>query len=146
MKKTKPINESTFGMYGGGLDNTASAATYTVQGKSPGYVYSILPFNDTLQQKVNQATDDYYIYPGCTVRGVGVNNPDKHYTGIVNRIVKDENGEIKFIYIKTLKTNRFVTILANDELELILHQPAQNNSKYNNKYGSNFSPNYNMKL
>lgn len=145
MKKTNPVNESTFGMYGGGLDNTASAATYTVQGRNPGYTYSILPFNNSLQQKVNKLTNDYYIYPGCMVRGVGVNNPDKHYTGIVNRIVKDSNGEIRFIYIKTVKTNRFVTILANDELELILHQSTQDNSKYN-KYSTNFTPQHNMKL
>lgn len=145
MKKVKILKESTFGMYGGGLDNTASAASYTVQGKTPGYVYSILPFNDSLQQKTNEVTNDYYIYPGCTVRGVGVNNPDKHYTGIVNRIVKDSNGAIRFIYIKTLKTNRYVTILANDELELILHQPTQDNSKYN-QYSRNFAPQNNMRL
>lgn len=139
------LNESMYGMLGGGFDNTMSSASYTVQGKGPGYVYRILPFNSSLQQKPNRVTNDYYIYPGCTVRGVGVNNPDKHYTGIVNRIVKDSTGAIRFIYIKTLKTNRFVTVAADDNLELILNAPVKDNTHQNNNITA-FAPTHNVRL
>ena len=80
MVKRRSINESTLisGGYGfvggGGYDNTLSPASYNVQGKQPGYVYSILPMTDTLQQKPNKIEHEYYIHPGCTVRGVGYNN------------------------------------------------------------------------
>ena len=82
MKKRRSINESTLisGGYGfvggGGYDNTLSPASYNVQGKQPGYIYSILPMTDTLQQKPNKIEHQYYIHPGCTVRGVGFNNGD----------------------------------------------------------------------
>ena len=100
--KITTINENSFGAFGGGVDPTmgASGASYNVQGRGPGYVYSILPFNNSLQQKANDPGNEYYIYPGCLVRGAGYNNPKLFYTGIVNRIVKDGNGEVKFIYIK----------------------------------------------
>ena len=143
MKTVRRVNESYFGVMGGGADNTLGPTSYSVQGKGPGYVYSILPFNNDLQQKCNIPTNDYYIYPGCKVRGTGYNNPDKYYTGIVNRIVKDSSGHIKFIYIKTIKTNRFVTINADDNLELILNTPKIDNSKFKNH---NFSPSYNVNI
>ena len=54
------------------------------------------------------------------VRGVGYNNPDKHYTGKVYRIVKDIKGEIIALYILSSKTSKFVTIRADDNLELLL--------------------------
>ena len=56
-KKRRSINESTLisGGYGfvggGGYDNTLSPASYNVQGRQPGYVYSVLPMTDVLQQK-----------------------------------------------------------------------------------------------
>ena len=143
MKKTYKINESMFGGIGGGADNTLGPTSYSVQGKGPGYVYSILPFNDDLQQKTNKATQDYYIYPGCKVRGTGYNNPDKYYTGIVNRIVKDSDGVIRFIYIKTIKTNRFVTINADDTLELVINGPKKDDPKFKEH---NFSPSYNINI
>ena len=107
MKKITAINENSFGAFGGGVDPTMGVS-YNVQGRGPGYVYSILPFNNSLQQKANDPGNDYYIYPGCLVRGVGYNNPSLHYTGIVNRIVKDSNGEVRFLYIKTLSGTFFV--------------------------------------
>lgn len=117
------INEDLLaGTFGGGLDNTLSPASYNVQGSYPGYVYSILPFNDTLQQKTNKPSNEYYIHPGCTVRGVGFNNPDKTYTGIVNRIVKNEKGEVILLYIQAFKTSKFVSIRADENLELIIHK------------------------
>ena len=140
--KITAINENSFGAFGGGLDPTMGAS-YNVQGRGPGYVYSILPFNNSLQQKVNDSGNEYYIYPGCLVRGAGYNNPSLHYTGIVNRIVKDCNGEVKFIYIKTLKTNRFVSISADDNLELIINIPHDDNSKMNSK---SFETSNNMRL
>lgn len=140
--KITAINENSFGAFGGGLDPTMGAS-YNVQGRGPGYVYSILPFNNSLQQKVNDPGNEYYIYPGCLVRGAGYNNPKLFYTGIVNRIVKDCNGEVKFIYIKTLKTNRFVSISADDNLELIINIPHEDNSKMNSK---SFETSNNMRL
>ena len=127
--KTRALFENSFGAFGGGADPTMGTS-YSVQGKGPGYVYSILPFNNSLQQKVNQATEEYYIYPGCLVRGVGYNNPNLHYTGVVNRIVKDSNGEVRFLYVKTLKTNRFVSVAADDNLELIVNQPNPDNTRF----------------
>ena len=126
LKKRRSINESTLisGGYGfvggGGYDNTLSPASYNVQGKQPGYIYSILPMTDTLQQKPNKIEHQYYIHPGCTVRGVGFNNGDKHYTGVVNRIVKNEKGEVVCLYIQSLKTAKLVAIRADDNLELLI--------------------------
>ena len=77
-----------------------------------GYMY--------LLQKKNQPPHEYYIHPGCLVRGVGFNNPDKKYTGRVNRIVKNENGEIICLYILTEKNSTMVTIKADDNLELLI--------------------------
>ena len=140
--KITAINENSSGAFGGGLDPTMGAS-YNVQGRGPGYVYSILPFNDSLQQKANDPGNEYYIYPGCLVRGAGYNNPKLFYTGIVNRIVKDGNGEVKFIYIKTLKTNRFVSISADDNLELIINTPHADNSRMKS---NSFEPSNNMRL
>ena len=54
------------------------------------------------------------------VRGVGFNNPDKHYTGKVYRILKNGNGEVIELYILCTKNSRFVSIQADDNLELLL--------------------------
>ena len=135
--KRRSINESTLisGGYGfvggGGYDNTLSPASYNVQGRQSGYVYSVLPMTDVLQQKPNEMEHEYYIHPGCTVRGVGYNNKDKHYTGIVNRIVKDENGEIVCLYIQSFKTAKLVAIRADDNLELILPQELEQYGGHN---------------
>ena len=140
--KITAISENSLGAFGGGVDPTMGAS-YNVQGRGPGYVYSILPFNDSLQQKANDPGNEYYIYPGCLVRGAGYNNPKLFYTGIVNRIVKDGNGEVKFIYIKTLKTNRFVSISADDNLELIINTPHADNSRMKS---NSFETSNNMRL
>lgn len=126
MKKRRSINESTLisGGYGfvsgGGYDNTLSPASYNVQGKNPGYTYSVLNVTDELQQPSNDNSHEYYIHPGCTVRGVGYNNENKHYTGVVNRIVKNEKGEVVCLYIQSFKTAKIVAIRADDNLELII--------------------------
>lgn len=125
-----------------GLDPTLGVASYNVQGKGPGYVYNILPLSHDLEQKGNQIKDERYIHPGCKVRGTGHNNPDKHYTGIVTRVVKNSKGEIEFLYIKTIKNNKFVTIDVNDELELIVHKPAKQQITSPNM----MNPSNNMKL
>ena len=140
--KITAINENSFGAFGGIADPTMGVS-YNVQGRGPGYVYSILPFNNSLQQKTNDPGNEYYIYPGCLVRGAGYNNPKLFYTGIVNRIVKDGNGEVKFIYIKTLKTNRFVSISADDNLELIINTPHADNSRMKS---NSFETSNNMRL
>ena len=140
--KITAINENSFGAFGGIADPTMGVS-YNVQGRGPGYVYSILPFNNSLQQKTNDPGNEYYIYPGCLVRGAGYNNPKLFYTGIVNRIVKDGNGEVKFIYIKTLKTNRFVSISADDNLELIINTPHAENSRMKS---NSFETSNNMRL
>ena len=140
--KITAINENSFGAFGGISDPT-TGVSYNVQGRGPGYVYSILPFNNSLQQKTNDPGNEYYIYPGCLVRGAGYNNPKLFYTGIVNRIVKDGNGEVKFIYIKTLKTNRFVSISADDNLELIINTPHADNSRMKS---NSFETSNNMRL
>lgn len=122
--KRRSINEALVpgGLFGlpGGFDNTLSPASYTVQGKQPGYVYQMHSFNDTLQQKPNRVEYEYYIHPGSTVRGRGFNHGDKTYTGIVNRIVKNEKGEVICLYIQSFKTAKLVAIRADENLELLL--------------------------
>ena len=124
-----------------GADPTLGGVSYNVQG-TPGYVYKIMNLTHDLEQKPNQESHEYYIYPGCLVRGVGVNNPNLHFTGQVNRIVKDSNGEIKYLYIRSLKTNKMVTILADDNLELILH----NNPEPQKKEPFSITPSHNIRL
>ena len=122
-----------------GADPTLGGVSYNVQG-TPGYVYKIMNLNHDLEQKPNQESHEYYIYPGCKVRGVGVNNKDLHYTGIVNRIVKNADGEIEYIYIRCPKTNKMVTILADDKLELILNnkEPERKEPEFH------ITPSYNV--
>ena len=118
------LNEDWFSggtMFGPGLqDFTMGPATYTVQGSATGYVYSMKSFDDVLQQKPNRPSDEYYIYPGCRVRGVGYNNPKLHYTGKVYRILKNANGEVIGLYILCEKTSKIVSIKADDNLTLLL--------------------------
>ena len=132
--RKKHINEAA--------DPTLGGVSYNVQG-NPGYVYKIMNLTHDLEQKPNQESHEYYIYPGCTVRGVGVNNKELHYTGVVNRIVKDADGAIRYLYIRCPKTNRMVTILADDNLELILHnKPAE----LQNKEPFTIIPSHNIKI
>ena len=56
--------------------------------------------------------------------------------------VKDSNGEIKYLYIRSLKTNKMVTILADDNLELILH----NNPEPQKKEPFSITPSHNIRL
>lgn len=129
--KTTNLNESTFAMYNGAGDPTLTGTQHNVQGSFPGYVYSVLGFNDTLQQKKNKPSTEYYIHPGCTVSGVGFNNPNKRYTGLVNRIFKDESGNIICLYVQAFSvedlrkpnkepksTSEIVTVRVDDNLEL----------------------------
>lgn len=127
----RSLDESYMGTNSfGAADAMMGPASYTVQGRNPGYSYNILPLSTNLQQVANDPDNSFYIYPGCTVRGVGINNKDKHYTGQVYRICKNSNGEIQFIYIRTFKTNKFVTIAADDNLELITRtEPTKDEEK-----------------
>ena len=120
------LNEEAMLFSGGGFDNTMSPASYNVQGSFPGYVYQILPLNNDLQQKVEHKPEEYYIHPGCLVRGKGFNNPDNTYTGYVNRIVKDSQGAVVCLYIKTVKNNRMVSVRADDDLILLIQKKEEN--------------------
>ena len=126
------LSESFFGggMIGGGFDNTLSPASYNVQGPDPGYTYQMLAFNDTLQQKPNRPDYQYYIHPGSLVRGVGCNNPDKHYTGVVQSIIKDYSGNVICLRILSRKTSKIVSIKADDNLELLIPKTSMQTGNY----------------
>lgn len=128
-KERERLNENWFtgGYLGPGLgsDWTLTPASYTVQGSATGYVYSLHTFDDTLQQKPNPRSDEYYIYPGCMVRGVGYNHSDKHYTGTVMSILKNGKGEIIALKILAKKTSTPVHIRADENLELLLPEKPQ---------------------
>jgi hypothetical protein len=119
------LNENSFAVAGGMADTTFGNPSHMVQGSFPGYTYTVLGFNDSLQQKPNKLSHEYYIHPGCLVRGVGFNNPDRTYTGTVNRIVKNESGEIVCLYILTQKTSKMVTIRADENLELLIQKGTE---------------------
>ena len=134
MAKRQSINEMMFfngGYAGPGMDYTLSPASYTVQGTNTGYVYSLRGFDDSLQQKPNKPSNEYYIYPGCMVRGAGYNNPDKTYTGRVYRIYRNGKGEIIAIYILSTKTGKYVTIRVDDNLELLIPNAPKPVGAYN---------------
>jgi len=119
----KKLNENWFAggnMTSPGMDWGLSPASYMVQGGWTGYSYAIHPLDDTLQQKPNEYPNEYYIHPGCSVSGVGINNPDKHYSGKVYRILKDGDGAIVGLYILTFKNSRFVSIRADENLVLLI--------------------------
>lgn len=133
MKKisTTKVNESHFAVSGGMADTTFGQPSHMVQGSFPGYTYTVLGFNDSLQQKPNEPSNEYYIHPGCLVRGSGFNNPDKTYTGKVNRIVKNEAGEIICLYILTVKNSKMVTIRADENLELLIQKGTDQKGLHN---------------
>lgn len=138
--KKRNINEHTFAMAGGAGDPTLASSSYMVQGTFPGYTYQVLGFNDHLQQKPNKPSNEYYIHPGCRVSGVGVNNPDKTYTGIIKKIIKNEKGEVVCIEIQNEKTATSVTIQADNNLKLLI--PNEKDQK-----GVHVSaPSYNMNI
>ncbi len=122
-KKNNILKESIFGggMIGGGFDNTLAPSSYSVQGQGPGYVYSILPMTDILQQKPNNCNTSFYIYPGCIVIGYTVNNPKQKITGYVISIIKNSNGEIEGVKVRDTKTNISNIILSPNNLHLISH-------------------------
>ena len=125
----------------GGYDNTMSPASYMVQGPTPGYTYNMLAFNDTLQQPKNKVENKQTIHPGRMVRGVGYNNPDKKYTGIVHRILKSGDGKKAIgLYIQTLKNAKMVTIRADKNLELLV---PENVPQYG---GHRLSPSTNLDI
>lgn len=123
------LNESVFGSIGGGMDPTMFAGSSMVQGTETGYKYEILPFNDVLQQRPNKKCSDSYIYPGCTVRGRGLIDKSRMFKGQVYRIVKAEDGHIRYVYVKTEDTNRFVPVAADDELHLVTYKNPQNTAR-----------------
>lgn len=125
--KINKLNEMQFGVAGGAGDPTLAGTQYNVQGSYPGYVYTVLGFNDNLQQKPNNPSNEYYIHPGSRVTGVGLNNPDKRYTGNVISINRNENGEIICLCILAEKTSKIVTIRADENLELKI--PKDNEQK-----------------
>jgi hypothetical protein len=125
------LNENYFAVAGGMADTTFGNPSHMVQGNFPGYTYTVLGFSDALQQKANNPSNEYYIHPGCLVRGVGFNNPDKTYTGTVNRIVKNESGEIICLYILTQKTSKMVTIRADENLELLIQKGTEQKGLHN---------------
>lgn len=102
-------------------DPTLGGVSSMVQ-KNPGYVYKVMSLNHDLEQKVNQKKEEHYIHPGCRVRGVGFNNPKLHFTGRVQRIVKNSNGEIEYIQILVEKTSKIVKIRADENLELLINR------------------------
>lgn len=142
MKKiaTTHINENSFAVAGGAGDPTLASSSYMVQGTFPGYTYQILGFNDKLQQKPNKTSNEYYIHPGCLVRGVGFNNPNKTYTGRVNRIVKNEMGEVVCLYILSQKTSKMVTVRADGNLELLIQKSEDQKGVHTP------SPSYNLNI
>ena len=138
VKKSKAVNEA--------MDATMGVSNM-VQGNGYGYVYRILPFNKNLEQKVNQVTDDYYIYPGCMVTGKGYFDESKKYTGLVMSVRKNANGEVQVVYVKTTRTNRMVA-LSPDGLELIMYnKPTEKCLDMNLRNPSKlFTPSYNVSI
>ena len=124
------LNESVIMGGWGGMDNTLGAATFTVHGRDSGYVYAIKSFNDSLQMKPTEQDEEYFIHPGSRVRGVGYNNPDRHYTGKVNRIVRAADGEIVCLYILAETTSKLVSIRADENLELLIPEKTEQIGMY----------------
>lgn len=112
-KKSNRLNEIA--------DPTLGGISSLVQ-KNPGYVYKVMPLTHNLEQKTNQYTEERYIHPGCRVRGVGYNNPKLHFTGRIQRIVKNSNGEIEYILILVEKTSKIIKIRADENLELLINR------------------------
>ena len=126
ISKNDCLNEAYWGdVFMGGQDSMMGPSQFNVQGSSLVPVYAILPITDELQQKPNEVDDSMYIHPGSLVRGQGFNNPNKHYTGRVVRIVKDGDGSVLCLYVRTLKTCKHVCV-SPDNLELITFEaPTQ---------------------
>lgn len=101
------LNES--GMLGSGSMLTGIGVGMP---NNPGYIYSIrgdIPKHD-MEQKPNKHKEEYYVHVGSRVQGKGFNNPKKKYTGRIVRIIKDSNGVIQGLYLRTDKTARHITI------------------------------------
>lgn len=95
-----------------------------------GFAYSIYmePRND-LGFKSNELNTDYYIQIGQKVKGKAYNDNGHTYTGMVQRIIKDMDGAVVGIMIKTSKTNRFVT-LSPEDLVLLVPKAIESKPKY----------------
>lgn len=117
LNSTDDVNEGAI-PFMGGMDPTMGVTQFNVQGNSLGPIYQILPMTRDLEQKPNEIDNRMYVHPGTLVRGVGINNPDRHFTGRVARIIKNGDGSIACLYILTERTRKFVTI-SPDNLEIV---------------------------
>lgn len=116
----------------GGMFGTGGAIA-TMGAINPGYSYSIKGFSHSLEQKIKPQPEEYYVYPGCKVRGYAINDIDtenrKTYTGTVIRLVKDFEGAIRAIWIRTDKTAKMLA-LTPDDLELLIVQETSPAPQY----------------
>src|SRR5574344_1600994 len=112
MKRIDKINEEM----GFGYANDIYGSTGL--GKTTNFIYNVLSLNHSLEQPATPIDYGRYIQIGSYVTGHGCKDFNKIYTGQVYKIVKDEHGEIKYLYILNAKNNTFVRI-AVDGVKLI---------------------------
>lgn len=96
-----------------------------------GYEYAILPVTKVLEQKPNQKKADYqYIHVGTKVKAYGSIDDSKSYTGYIQKILKDENGVIKTVYILDEETRKLKKA-SPDRIKMVSYYNPNKNFKHN---------------
>lgn len=101
------------------------AASGMVQGNGYGYVYRILPFNKSLEQKPNDNDDERYIHVGCTVAGYELGDVEHTLPKITGRVIaiirsQEGTGEIEKIKVQPERGGRW-KYLEPDGLEIVVN-------------------------
>ncbi|MFW6246704.1 MAG: hypothetical protein ACOC22_00815 [bacterium] len=103
--------------YGFGASNTTG-------GPNTMYTYSIVPLNHELEQeRTTQTKEEKYIHKGTLVEGYEFNSDDT-IVGLVNNIVKDNDGNIKYYEVMDEETGVLrkldpTTVAIKDQQQLI---------------------------
>ena len=95
----KQINESVFDIAMNNSDQTYRSA----------YTYNIISLSNNLSQPGNDLNMERYINIGSYIEGYGYTDNDKH-RGIIKRVIKDEDGYIKYFIILDDKNSKFTKI------------------------------------
>lgn len=95
----KQINESVFDIAMNNSDQTYRSA----------YTYNIISLSNNLSQPGNDLNMEQYINIGSYIEGYGYTDNDKH-SGIIKRVIKDEEGYIKYFIILDDKNSKFTKI------------------------------------
>lgn len=134
VRKFKKLNEA--------MDATMGASNM-VQGNGYGYVYRILPFNRSLEQKGTPQDDSSYIHVGREVKGKNMDS-GKEFRGTLMRILKNHKGEIFSAWI--MSDGKIHTNIDPASIKPINNSKNKSETQKNDVFIQKFTPSHNVQI